>query len=229
MSDPKLTARQQRVAIQLVERSALNDFPNPDRVGCPGTDFLRTLAFDRQSIHIGDTRINHLGECSPCFQEFVEFRRKAKSQMITRRLAVGSIAATILAGVGVAWHPKWKGPDDFRQDREELVELDLSSESTNRGAEASHSTAPTVKELPRKRLVLRVTLPFGSPSGDYEVKVLHADGRPIGIATSGHAKIEDGKTLLEVKTDMRSLVPDRYQIGIRRVPFDWLPVLVQVK
>ena len=45
-----LQLRPDLVLLEVFEQSSLQDYPNPDRIGCPGQPFLRKLAFDRKSI-----------------------------------------------------------------------------------------------------------------------------------------------------------------------------------
>jgi hypothetical protein len=53
------------------------DFPNPQRIGCPGRDSLMSLAAgpgDAQSAMV----LAHIRQCAPCFDELRELRRKTK-------------------------------------------------------------------------------------------------------------------------------------------------------
>src|SRR3954470_13408752 len=40
MNDERLTPEQRRTMLDLLEQAALHDYPNPERIGCPGADFL---------------------------------------------------------------------------------------------------------------------------------------------------------------------------------------------
>jgi len=54
------------------------DFPNPQRIGCPGHDSLVGLA-----ASLGDAQsrmvLAHIRQCAPCFDELKALRRKTKS------------------------------------------------------------------------------------------------------------------------------------------------------
>ena len=55
------------------------DFPNPQRIGCPGHEALLKLA--EGSGHVPQTRLlAHIRQCAPCFDELKELRRKARNQ-----------------------------------------------------------------------------------------------------------------------------------------------------
>jgi hypothetical protein len=50
------------------------DFPNPERLGCPGREVLAQLAHppaDTQLPHL----LEHVRRCAPCFDELKELRK----------------------------------------------------------------------------------------------------------------------------------------------------------
>ena len=55
------------------------DFPNPQRIGCPGDEALLKLAEGSEQVQ--QTRLlAHIRQCAPCFDELKELRRKAGNQ-----------------------------------------------------------------------------------------------------------------------------------------------------
>lgn len=61
--------------VDAFERIIHEDFPNPQRIGCPGPEALAKLA--EESGHIQQKRLlNHIRQCAPCFDELKELRRK---------------------------------------------------------------------------------------------------------------------------------------------------------
>lgn len=55
------------------------DFPNPQRVGCPGREILLKLAqrsADSQLAHL----LAHIRQCAPCFDELKDLRCKAQGR-----------------------------------------------------------------------------------------------------------------------------------------------------
>src|ERR1700760_4728603 len=103
MDDGRLTREQDRRMLELLEQAALHDYPNPEREGCPGADFLKRLATDRASISLDDARLTHVARCSPCYCEFVAYRSSARKRSISRRglIAAGCAAAAGIAVVGI--------------------------------------------------------------------------------------------------------------------------------
>jgi hypothetical protein len=55
-----------------------NRFPNPDRIGCPGTAVLKEMATDPKNFHDRQA-IDHISRCSPCSDELRTLLRAARS------------------------------------------------------------------------------------------------------------------------------------------------------
>jgi hypothetical protein len=227
MDDEQLTSKQDRRMLELLEEAALNDYPNPDRIGCPGTDFLKRLATDRRSISLSDPALDHVASCSPCFREFAGYRDRAKRAKVTRRVAIATGAAFVVAG-GTAGFRVVTGKAKQTPATEESYEdrdFDMFNDGPERGAADGQSASP---DLPRKRLNLHLTLPFASPEGDYEVQVMGPNGA-TGVKASGTAHIVKGKTLLRIRLDLTKLQPNTYTLAIRRIPYDWTSKPVRIE
>ncbi|MBN9662273.1 MAG: hypothetical protein J0H49_29010 [Acidobacteria bacterium] len=69
---PELTLEE---IFQQMERSALQDHPNPTRRGCPDGETLEAFAQNPKAFAMRDPLFEHLAQCSPCFQ-FVQERRR---------------------------------------------------------------------------------------------------------------------------------------------------------
>jgi hypothetical protein len=61
------------------------DFPNPERRGCPPKNQLRLLADDPRKAK--ESALNHIASCSPCYREYSRFlqARKGKSRSKSAR------------------------------------------------------------------------------------------------------------------------------------------------
>ena len=65
--------------LEAFERVIHEDFPNPQRIGCPRGDALLRLA--EESGHVQQTLLlAHIRQCAPCFDELKELRRKVGDQ-----------------------------------------------------------------------------------------------------------------------------------------------------
>ena len=65
--------------LEAFEQIIHEDFPNPQRIGCPGLEALSRLV--EESVPVPQTRLlTHIRRCAPCFDELKELRRKAGNQ-----------------------------------------------------------------------------------------------------------------------------------------------------
>lgn len=227
MDDEQLTPEQKERMRALFEQAARNDYPNPERIGCPGSAFLKTLATDRKSIPLTDPSIIHVARCSPCFDEFAAYRESARRQRFKRRTFMsiaGAVAALGTVSVGLKLSQNHSGQSGVYKQ----LTIDLQDKGIQRGYETRQPSSGK-PSLPRDRLNLQIILPFASAEGDYEVQILRRNHEPTGLKASGHAGLREGRTILRVRIDLSTLPPEAYELGIRRVPFDWLPIPVQVR
>jgi hypothetical protein len=68
---PELTLEE---IFQQMERTALHNYPNPARRGCPDAETLEAFARNPKAFAMRHPIFEHLSQCSPCFQ-FVRERR----------------------------------------------------------------------------------------------------------------------------------------------------------
>jgi hypothetical protein len=98
-----LSRQEEKELLRSGEDLLLTDFPNPERLGCPGTELLKRLAFRSQSLTLTDRNryLDHMTCCSPCFSEFSAFVDQARHR---RRLAVVGLCAVLILTLGLtAW------------------------------------------------------------------------------------------------------------------------------
>jgi hypothetical protein len=89
--NPPMTRREERALIRAFRLSMANDYPNPDRIGCPkGVALLRGIA--TKELDCTHPMIHHVAECSPCFREMMQLRRDLTT---LRFLKTGAAALTI--------------------------------------------------------------------------------------------------------------------------------------
>ena len=72
-----LSRREDEKLVKALQAAAYHDYPNPARIGCPrDVNVFKALA--QKKLHVTDPVIQHVAECSPCFREVMELRRKFK-------------------------------------------------------------------------------------------------------------------------------------------------------
>ena len=185
------------------EEAFLNEYPNPDRIGCPGEEILKGLA--SRKLPISHPARMHIGQCSPCWREFRSFEARIKR---TRSWTVaGGMAALLfilLLGSYLYWFPGQRKNDP-------TIALDLRSVNPTRGTGQQQRSKI---HLPARAVRLVVTLPWGSNGGVYEVEL--KDTASLVVAkTRGTAKITDGDTSLTIdRIDLGKVPHGNYSLSL---------------
>src|SRR5258708_27008848 len=91
----------ERVRKELQE-SALREFPNPERIGCPDPETLGGMS--RRIIQMTQDQLHHVTHCSPCFQTFLAIRQEMRQRRVVRfRIAAVACAAALVLGAIIYW------------------------------------------------------------------------------------------------------------------------------
>ena len=118
-----------------LQASALREFPNPERVGCPDPAVLDAMS--RRTIEITQSQLHHITHCSPCFQTFLSIREEIRKRRAIRlRIAAAACAAVIVVGAIIY-----------------TVADRLKSPAQVAGlAHARHARSPSVERISRNRI-----------------------------------------------------------------------------
>ena len=81
-----------------IQGTILTEFPNPDRVGCPGDLRVQEIA-ERRTL-IEDQDWQHITHCSPCYSEFLEHKSAVRSRRRLRYRTLVFIAVVTAAVFG---------------------------------------------------------------------------------------------------------------------------------
>ena len=206
-------------------------FPNPNRVGCPGTEVLRAIAFRKMDRCTAKQWDSHLMQCSPCFVEYIAFRDQARRLRSIRRLATAAAVAIVCVGLWLAFRA-----GIFRTSRTGQVAdhgtvsyqpklADLRNLAPLRGVEGK---PPAPIELTRGYVDLTLYLPIGNEPGQYEVEIAEQLDQPLVTAT-GTASLMNGVAELEVKLNLTTLHPGLYYLAVRQPGQTWAPYTVLLK
>jgi hypothetical protein len=193
---------------ELMDRGLRAEFPNPDRVGCPGSKVLREIALHRMPLPRAESYFPHLTTCSPCYREFSQIKDAAVAGRRRTILAVAAsllVTASILAGVWIERHHE--GP------LVQTATVDLRNFSVPRGSGPQDIVPPLQIRWTASRLT--IYLPLGSSEGHYDVRIIHPSGLVIAM-TSGTAEIQDHSTLLVVPIRTSSASTGNYILQIRK-------------
>jgi hypothetical protein len=178
-----------------------------------------------RELPIGDPAYDHIGKCSPCYQELRAIQQadaaRHTAAMRRKRLAYAAAAVLVLAtGFWFALRQTGSTGGTVVSTRgvEQRSRLDLRPFAVTRGDERTKEPSGLV--LARARLKTTILLPVGSEPGKYEVQVLDANLKSRASST-GKAAIIDYVTTLETTLDTSALPAGGYQLAIRREGYDW--------
>ena len=194
-------------------RGLLKEFPNPNRVGCPGAEVLRQIAFRELSLSEAEKWLGHLGSCSPCYDDFRKLR--GSFQQARRRTILAVAASILVVASAFAW---WVIRSNDEIPIAQSTVVDLRNRSTARGPEAVPNEPPL--EIRRNASHLNILLPLGSSEGTYEVRIVTDSGESVA-ATTGTAKLSNQITSLEAVLNISSAHPGHYVLQVRRDALDW--------
>jgi hypothetical protein len=223
--DDRLSRRQERQLVKAGKRLFAEQFPNPDRIGCPSQDVLKAMAFRRPSAAGREYPVDHLTMCSPCFRQYSQYRAQAQFRAGAR---VALIAASIVLVVGaLLWFavgrsgvPGFRGGAQIAQQPQlplpfQNVTLDLRPFASSRGEQLPNGGQPRLV-IPRGRLRIALQLPVGADEGPYAVVLLGRSGQRV-VSAQGQARLLDHVTTLEIEADLRSRAPGPCTLRIRRL------------
>ena len=200
--------------LDILRRGLATEFPNPERIGCPGSSLLKGIAQGKVSLTEADPWLDHLGSCSPCFKEFKEFRRQSTNQR-RRVLTLMATAVVLLFALGGWLSVRAR----HSVHATETAVLDLRERSVTRGQNPSDKGRAPL-EIPRTAKHLVLDLPIGSKEGPYDVGLITNTGEELLRAT-GPAELRDHITRLRVDVDLSSIRPGTYSLGVRQDGLEW--------
>lgn len=213
-----------------LQEHVLQNYPNPQRIGCLDRATLQTLVENPEKLNLGDPKYLHVFKCAECTRELIELRKLRNEEIMPTSLTAAIATSTskssnwrwatltavfllcsILFGGLLIWRSH-SGTNGARNTNEVAVAetIDLSRAGTPRGNEASS----VALGLPRRLVSLHIVLPYYSPGGHYRVSITaqrldgsaKAEGDAIALAQGQHAEIT-------VSLDLRNLIPGTYYLA----------------
>jgi hypothetical protein len=181
---------------------------------------LRGIALRTVPLSEADRWLDHFSSCSPCFQEFTQFRKRAVDR---RRTQIWLAAAAVFIFAVAGWFWVRTRP---QVQTAVIVALDLRSRATVRGENQSDTSQPPL-EVPRNAKGLNLELPIGSNEGAYDVVLLNPSGDEL-FRTSATAKLEDHIVVLRAGVDLAGVSPGSYFLGLRQRGLEWMRFPIRV-
>jgi len=208
-----LSIEEKRI-LDLLDRGLSRDFPNPERIGCPGSAFLEGVARHKVPLSEADPWLDHLSSCSPCFQEFSKIRKQMAGQRKRTQMWLAAAAMVLLALGGWLWVRSRPSGQTAA-----VVVLDLRGRAPVRGEGTPETSQPPL-QVPRSAKTLNLELPIGSNEGTYDVALINPSGAELFCA-SATAKLEDHIVVLRANIDFSGISPGSYFLGVRQPGLEW--------
>jgi hypothetical protein len=226
-----LANRHEDSFLNAAREALLNDFPNPERDGCPNEETIKSIAFGRITGEEARRWRVHAATCSPCIRDYVNFRKEAARARRLRTVLIAAAAGILLvivgwavlngfanrsAGVGaLAYVEGWRS-----------TQTDLRGHEALRGAEIGPPLPPPV--IQRGKLVWTITLPVGSEPGRYNIELQQPRGDTVATA-SGTAILVNGLTVLKIRIDTRSAHAGAASLRVHPPERSWSRYPIEVR
>jgi hypothetical protein len=202
-----------------LKAAALENYPNPNRIGCPSDkNVLRLLA--ALKLRPSDPVVQHVAECSPCLSEVLEYRRTLKRRRLLAGISLAAIIVIICATV--FWINRSSAPQPAQ-----LATIDLRPFAITRGAAEPPQNPPGLF-LGRGKLDLTILLPVGAEEGLYEFKLLNDSLQTVRSGTA-QASIRNYVTTISTELDTSGLSPGRYSFWLRQPGREWQSYEVKLR
>ena len=209
-----------RLAIQVVQ----SDFPNPDRLGCPGKDVLEAIARRRLSHPEIEDVVDHIATCAVCFEEYARSRRGHRLRVVGR-VALAFAASLVLAivvwwRVGPALLSVRKPPAVRSVDPTFTATLDFRRQTAERSERSHLPEGVEIPHLRRALVAMMIKLPIGTEDGVYSVQVRDGKDRTL-VDTVGTAKWDGSAEVLTTTVNLGSLRAGEYVLVIANNGSSW--------
>jgi hypothetical protein len=237
---PAASGKEVNDVIAFGRKCAKSAFPNPTRAGCPDRALLRAMAQRDPSLTLADLPITHVVRCSPCFHDYLRFRRMS---LFVRGFQI-TVASVIVATVIVSAvllvkdrasersEPRVSQRKEMRSERSQdqvklqtavpvpplHMKIDLAAFSPTRGVE---NEAPRKAiRLPQRNLRITFQMPLGMEAGEYRFQLKGSTGA-IYAHTRAPGHITDGTTSVDIDLDLTGAPPGKATLMIRPPGLSW--------
>jgi len=218
----QFTRREEQRLLDLATDYVRAGFPNPERLGCPGSEALKSIAGRHLKFPEAEDIVDHIATCSPCFLEYNAMRRRS------RRRLVGGTALCCLVGLlltGLIWRvatPMRPRTETIAQQPPTALKavLDFRNRTVKRSEREQTSNEPVAPHLRRALLNLSIKLPIGVEDGLYSVQFRNQFGQSV-VNAEGTATWDGSAETLVTAVDLRNLAPGEYILAVRRGNSAW--------
>jgi hypothetical protein len=237
---PAVSGKELKDVVAFGRKCAKDAFPNPTRIGCPDRARLRAMAHRDQSLTLADLPITHVVHCSPCFQDYLRFRRMSlfvRGLQITVAsliVATACVAAVLFVtnrtsnrgGSTLSKQKQLRSEPSHGQTNPEpavratplQMKIDLAAFSPTRGED--NEALPKPIRLPQRNLRITFQMPLGMEAGEYLFQLKFSD-RAVYTRARAPGRIIDGTTSVDVDLDLTGAPRGKATLLIRPPGLSW--------
>jgi hypothetical protein len=218
----QFTRREEQRLLELATEYVRSGFPNPERLGCPGSEALKSIAGRHLKFPGAEDIVDHIATCSPCFLEYHAIRRRSLRRLVGGT-ALCCVVGLLLTGL------IWRFATPVRPRNETVAQrppaalkavLDFRNRTAERSDRKQSPNEPFAPHLRRAQLDLSIELPVGVEDGLYSVQFRNQAGQSV-VNTTGTAAWDGAAETLAVAVDFRNLPPGDYVLAIRSGTSAW--------
>jgi len=227
----KVTRREERRLLRIATEAIKSDFPNPERLGCPGSAALQAIARHDVSFSEAEDVVDHIATCAPCFAEYTGHRRR--SRLRAASTAVLACVAALVA-IAVLWHfvPRQRSPQERIVAHDTgtstvKATLDFRNITVQRSGRPHPTNPAEIPHLKRALLNVAIKLPMGMEDGIYAVQLRTGLNQSV-VDGKGTATWDGSAETLTATIDLRPLKPGQYKLAVRRDSSSWHEYLAVV-
>ncbi len=246
--DVCISGKDLKALVAFGRRCARTAFPNPTRTGCPDRSRLRAMAYRDPKLTFADLPIEHVVRCSPCFQEYIQFRRMAIFARGLKITAASVIVATVLVTAALLLRnlasnraersisqqrqvqpdssSRQSSPPPTSRIPPVQMKIDLAAFSPTRGDDERPLPKPI--HLPQRNLRIALQMPLGFDAGEYLIQLKDSKGT-LYFDKRAQGYVAGGTTSVEIGCDLTAKPPGKATLLIRPPGLSWRSFPVVIK
>jgi hypothetical protein len=218
----QFTRREEQRLLELATDYVRSGFPNPERLGCPGSEALKSIAGRHLDFPEAEDFVDHIATCSPCFLEYNAIRRRSQRRF-AGGIALCCVVILLVTGLilRLATSTRPANPTIAQQPPTAIkAVLDFRSRTVARSDGKQSPVEQVAPHLKRALLSLNINLPVGVEDGLYSVQFRNQFGQSV-LNSEGTAAWDGSAETLATAVDLRNLTPGEYILAVRRGSSAW--------
>jgi hypothetical protein len=218
----QFTRREERRLLELATDYVRSGFPNPERLGCPGSEALKSIAARHLEFPEAEDIVDHIATCTPCFVEYNAIRRRSRRRLVGGTAlccVVGLLLVGLILRLATPTRPQNETVAHLPPTAIKAV-LDFQNRTVVRSDERQSPNEPAAPHLKRSLLDLSINLPIGVEDGLYSVQFRNRFGQAV-VNAEGTAAWNGSAEALTTAVDLSNLPPGAYTLAVRHGNTAW--------